>query len=165
MVSKIDTLKREVESLEGKLKSKQAELARTIRQEEVAANLRYYVYFCLVDGEMAYIGKGTGDRWKHTISGISSCRELNRDWFSGKSFSVFRTEDNLTEDEALLQEEEFIFSFVEFGKLHNRVLPSEDTKFSDWTLVLQQGDKEQYGSSDLAIMHKCFKFLGKAKND
>lgn len=161
--SDIEVLKMQVNNLRKELSEKESKLTKAIRDEEIANDLRYYVYFCVVDGRMKYVGKGTGDRWKHTISGSSSCRELNRDWFEGKSFSIFRTANNLTEDEAYSQEEEFIYSFGVCDTLYNRVLPSEETRFSDWATVVQDGDKEHYGSSDLAIMHRCFHFLGSAR--
>ena len=61
----------------------------------------YYVYGCYVDRVLKYIGKGKGDRWKHCTSGNSSCKELNRDFFLGKSMNVEILYDNLSEDEAL----------------------------------------------------------------
>lgn len=162
MLSKVEVLRMQVTGLKKELSVREAQLSKAIKDEQVEQGLRYYVYFCLVDGKMAYIGKGTGDRWKHTISGSSSCRELNRDLFAGKQLTVFRTRDNMSEEEAYTQEEEFIFSFGEFGNLYNRVLPSDDTRFSDWSMVLGDNDEP---ATDLAVMQKCFNFLGSYSND
>lgn len=42
----------------------------------------HYVYGAFgVDGELLYIGKGKGTRWKHCSSGISSSKALNRYYF------------------------------------------------------------------------------------
>ena len=40
----------------------------------------YYVYVCKVDGVPKYVGMGKGGRWKHCVSGKSSCSELNRNF-------------------------------------------------------------------------------------
>lgn len=42
-----------------------------------------YVYVVRVDGVVRYIGRGTGARYLHTNSGMSSCYKLNRDHFNG----------------------------------------------------------------------------------
>lgn len=42
----------------------------------------HYVYMTTVDGEVVYIGRGTGNRMYHTISGASGNKELNRLYFS-----------------------------------------------------------------------------------
>lgn len=42
----------------------------------------HYIYFTSVNGEIVYIGCGTGDRYLHTISGCSGNRELNRLYFA-----------------------------------------------------------------------------------
>lgn len=160
MQSNVEVLKIQVDTLRKELSKKESQLSKAIREGQVEQGLRYYVYFCLVDGKMAYIGKGTGDRWKHTISGSSSCRELNRDLFAGKTLTVYRTHDRMSEEEAYTQEEEFIFSFGLFDNLYNRVLPSEDTRFSDWCMVLGDDETER---GDLAIMRKCFNFLAEVK--
>jgi len=44
----------------------------------------YYIYAAYVDGVLRYIGKGSGDRYKHCTSGRSSCVDLNIDLFNGK---------------------------------------------------------------------------------
>lgn len=61
----------------------------------------FYVYFVYVEGELRYIGKGKGKRYKHPTSGISSCRELNRDYFAGKKIEVVKYRQHLDEVEAL----------------------------------------------------------------
>lgn len=77
-------------------------------QEKLAIKGRYYVYVVFVDAKAVYIGKGKNDRYKHAISGISSCLELNRDFFLGKYIEVRFLEKYLTEEKALKQEEFWI---------------------------------------------------------
>ena len=61
---------------------------------------KYYVYGAYVDGVLKYVGKGTGNRYKHCMSGKSSCVELNRDFFSDKEILVKFIAENLCEKEA-----------------------------------------------------------------
>lgn len=77
-------------------------------QVKLAAGGRYYVYLVFVDGVAMYAGKGKGDRYKHPVSGISSCMELNRDFFQGKYIEVRFIERYKTEQEALQLEKHWI---------------------------------------------------------
>ena len=43
----------------------------------------YYVYIARIDGEIVYIGKGTGNRFEHVNSGVSHNYFLNKSHFSG----------------------------------------------------------------------------------
>lgn len=43
---------------------------------------RFYVYHAYgVSGELLYVGKGSGERYKHCSSGVSSKKNLNRYYF------------------------------------------------------------------------------------
>lgn len=76
----------------------------------------YYVYCVFVDGEVRYIGKGKGDRWKHAISGASSVPELNRDHFTGKYIEVRLFSSRMSEQEAFQLEADLIqTAIVEVG--------------------------------------------------
>jgi len=75
----------------------------------------YYVYVVYVDAHPVYIGKGKGDRYKHAISGVSSCAELNRDYFANKYIEVRKVYTDLTEQQALRFEDEFIGYFSEYS--------------------------------------------------
>lgn len=77
-------------------------------QEKLAVKGRYYVYIVFVNAKAVYVGKGKNDRYKHAVSGISSCVELNRDFFQGKYIEVRFLEKYLTEDKALDKEEFWI---------------------------------------------------------
>ena len=68
----------------------------------------HYVYCVKVDGKNKYVGKGKGNRFKHTYSGKSSCKQLNRDYFLGKDIVVYCIEDNLDQGEAVKLEKEWI---------------------------------------------------------
>lgn len=73
----------------------------------------YYVYKAFVDGELKYIGKGKGDRWKHCNSDKSSCGELNRDFYEGKSITVEKYKTNLGSKEADILEMQLISEYPE----------------------------------------------------
>ncbi len=86
----------------------------------------YYVYFVFVDGNLKYIGKGKKDRYKHPISGASSCSELNRDHFAGSCIEVRIAAKNLIESKALSMEEEYLYSFnLGNGNLYNKNIPDK----------------------------------------
>lgn len=78
-------------------------------------NKEYYVYLCFVDNVLRYVGKGTGDRFKHCNSGKSTCALLNRDYFNDCKFNIVIYKDGLTEKDALAAEKELI-------DLHSRTL-------------------------------------------
>lgn len=69
-----------------------------------------YVYSDELDGETLYIGKGTGNRWVHCVSGVSHVYELNRAHFSGKLVEVYCLVDGLNSDEAFAQEATIIMN-------------------------------------------------------
>lgn len=83
---------------------------------------KYYVYVCKVDGEIKYVGMGSGLRYKHCTSGTSSCAELNRDYFEGKELKVEKLYKKLTKEEAERIEEEMISEL--FDTLYNKVVRS-----------------------------------------
>ena len=68
----------------------------------------FYVYVVYVDGFPRYVGKGKKDRYKHAVSGSSSCPELNRDFFQGKYIEVLFVERYMTEKKALAKELDWI---------------------------------------------------------
>lgn len=78
----------------------------------------YYVYACKVDGELKYIGKGKGSRYKHCNSGASSVAELNRDFHAGKEVTVEFVKKNLSDNEALALESSLIEEH--FETLYNK---------------------------------------------
>lgn len=48
----------------------------------------YYVYVARVDGKIVYVGKGSGDRYKHLTSGYSHVKEANEAKKKGHSIIV-----------------------------------------------------------------------------
>lgn len=84
----------------------------------------YYVYACYVDDELRYIGMGKGARYKHCISGKSSCSELNRDFHAGKVLRVEKIETKLTQREAANLEADLIDEYMEEGLYNKLVYPS-----------------------------------------
>lgn len=80
----------------------------------------YYVYVCKVDGVVKYVGMGKKDRHKHCTSGVSSCPELNRDFFAGRIMEVEIIQKDLSEQDAKNLEAEMIRKDIE--SLYNRVI-------------------------------------------
>lgn len=64
----------------------------------------FYVYECRVDGVLRYVGMGKGNRYKHCMSGKSSCSELNRDFHEGKEITVIKVKEKMTKFDALMHE-------------------------------------------------------------
>ena len=81
----------------------------------VEAELKSYVYATYVDGDLRYIGKGCDDRWKHTISGTSHVKELNKDLFSGRLIETVLVKAGLTDKDAFALETTLIQSFSGYG--------------------------------------------------
>lgn len=70
--------------------------------------MKHYVYIARLDGEVVYIGKGTGERYTHVTSGTSHCYLANKAHFEGKNVTVEVTEHFETSEEALAREAELI---------------------------------------------------------
>ena len=69
---------------------------------------KFYVYEVKVDGVVRYYGKGSGNRYAHCKSGKSSCVELNRDYFEGKTIDVTILKKDMFEVDADKMEQELI---------------------------------------------------------
>lgn len=97
----------------------------------------YYIYAAYVDGVLRYIGKGSGDRYKHCTSGRSSCVDLNIDLFNGKKIEVKKIRENLSEREAL--NAEALLIEVNYDTLYNKKkgLPEKDEDIPLSTKLLQ----------------------------
>ena len=97
----------------------------------------YYIYAAYVDGVLRYIGKGSGDRYKHCTSGRSSCVDLNIDLFNGKKIDVKKIRENLSEREAL--NAEALLIEVNYDTLYNKKkgLPEKDEDIPLNTRLLQ----------------------------
>lgn len=108
-----------------------AEKAITYNKDKIkhVQGLEYYVYVVFVDGEPRYVGKGKKDRYKHPVSGSSSCAELNRDYFQNKYIEVLFAERFLTEQKALEAEQNWIGQMNEYywgeDKLYNKEIPNK----------------------------------------
>lgn len=60
----------------------------------------YYVYVATVEGEVVYVGKGSGTRSSHINSGISHSYKANKSHFSGVVADVELVATNLNEIDA-----------------------------------------------------------------
>ena len=74
------------------------------------AKAGYYIYTVECDGEIVYVGKGTGRRYLHARSGTSHNLELNRLYFMQTPTIVSIYKSGLTENESLIIEKELISS-------------------------------------------------------
>lgn len=83
--------------------------------------LIYYVYVCHVDDVLRYIGMGKGNRYKHCISGKSSCVELNKDFHEGKKVEVTKVVDKISQSEAQSIEMDMIWEEKDNG-IYNKLL-------------------------------------------
>lgn len=89
----------------------------------------YYVYFTKVDGVVKYIGKGIGDRFMHTFSGVSHIKQLNDDYFSGKEIITYIYMDGLPDIAAKDIESQMIRQYKD--QIYNKNL-SLQTAIVDW---------------------------------
>lgn len=95
--------------------------------------LEYYVYVVFVDSVPMYVGKGKKDRYKHAVSGCSSCIELNKDYFAGKYIEVMFAEKGLSERSALNLEADWIYqvnsesysSSIKEYRIYNKQIPEK----------------------------------------
>lgn len=94
--------------------------------------LIYYVYVVYVEGHPRYVGKGKANRYRHPVSGISSCPELNKDFFDNKYIEVMYAEKYMTEEKALKEESDWIGRFNEAyvsgqtpSPLYNKTIPEK----------------------------------------
>lgn len=73
----------------------------------------HYLYMVLVEGVPRYIGKGVGNRYKHALSGTSSCLAFNAAFFEGMNIRVYRSDElsNMSQDEATFREKRLISTF------------------------------------------------------
>lgn len=82
----------------------------------------YIIYEVLYKGKIVYIGSGIIGREQHVKSGKSSSVKLNELFFTDKeNVHVHIIRENLTKEEALESEKEFIMaSEPEFNIQHNQ---------------------------------------------
>ena len=98
--------------------------------KQLEAEGEFYVYLVYVDAVPRYVGKGKKARYKHAVSGSSSCPELNRDYFQGKYIEVVFVETLLTEENALRKEQDWIGQVAsEEVELYNKSVPA---RFHYW---------------------------------
>lgn len=83
----------------------------------------FCVYMALVEGTAVYVGEGLQDRWKHCLSGASSCAELNRDYYQGKPMEVYIISEGITKEEAQQLEDEIVYNL---RPKYNRRIPYGD---------------------------------------
>lgn len=97
-----------------------------VKENKSAGTGNYYVYIVKVDGQARYVGKGSGDRYKHASSGRSSSKLLNKAFFEGKDISVDIFARGLSSSQALRVEAEQILLLVDkigLENIYNKVVP------------------------------------------
>lgn len=68
----------------------------------------HYVYIAKIGSDVAYVGKGVGERYKHITSGASHCYLANKAHFSGVEVIVEILEIFDTHEKAIGRESELI---------------------------------------------------------
>lgn len=102
---------------------------------QVENSEHHYVYVCLVNGVVRYIGKGSGERWRHCASGMSSCKELNADYFKyGKeNMLTIKASSNLTKEKAEALEAALTYGFQNYQKvpIYNKKIDLSNFELGD----------------------------------
>ena len=70
--------------------------------------MEHYVYIARIGSTIVYVGKGSGERYKHVTSGTSHCYLANKAHFAGEDVQVEVVERFTTGEEALTREAELI---------------------------------------------------------
>lgn len=129
-----------IKDLESEIRSNREKAAMWKDRMHKEEGKGFYVYGVFVDGKGVYVGKGKGDRYKHPVSGCSSVKRLNEDYFNGKYIEVRFLEKYVTEQEALEKEKHWIGMFSTFidylpegevSYLYNKDVPE---KFDYWDI-------------------------------
>lgn len=84
-----------------------SQLLNTLNSQIIIPS-EYYVYLVYVDQKLKYIGKGFGNRYQHTVSGVSHVFGLNKAYFAGQTIEVVLYADGLSESNALNLESSLI---------------------------------------------------------
>lgn len=119
---------------------------------------RYYVYVCLVNDSPVYVGKGTGKRYLHCVSGKSSSVGLNRDFFlwGKKAFEINIVDYDLSEDDAYTLERMVINNLISQGyDLYN----------CDYQSMLDMSNKPSYHPSKSMEVNEMTTVVNKYKVD
>lgn len=130
----IKDISTEISKLESKLRFHKEKVSKLQNKLNKIEGRCYYVYIVFVNGEPKYVGKGTGDRYKHAISGASSVAQLNKDFFNEDHIEVRILYGNksMTEEQAIQEEKNVIGSIAEIFDIYNKTLPKEkDYNFMD----------------------------------
>lgn len=90
--------------------------------------MKYYVYKATLDSIVVYIGKGSGDRYKHLVSGISSNYDANKAHFSGQVVDLEIVEYFECEDFAYKRETELIYELAPLWNYQIRGVRIDPTK-------------------------------------
>lgn len=117
----------------------------------------HYVYLVRVNGSIKYVGKGSGDRWRHSTSGASSVPYLNRDYWQGSSMEVYIVTDLhiKTSTDAHQLEREIITTLKNDGvELYNKtgegrpgILAYDDNagrEFTSWGKLVESIDTRNF---------------------
>lgn len=120
---------------------------------------KFYVYHAYgMNNELLYVGKGSGERWKHCNSGVSSNKQLNRYYFQNGEGDCIKTQIKAyfdTEEEALHYEKasikdskpvttkfpQFFVLNIEFS--YNTLLPTP-TSLPYISIILKPSNKIVY---------------------
>lgn len=108
----------------------------------------YYVYMTSCQGEIVYIGMGKGDRYLHTISGVSSNKELNRLYFARAKLITEVYRQGLTKEEASMLEKALIAQLNPTCNTH--YISHADKLFRDYEATRDDLDFETVSEIDFS---------------
>lgn len=115
---------------------------------------KHYVYAAMHNGKVVYVGKGTGERWKHCISGTSSSYRMNFLHFQGEDVRVRILVSGLTERAALAVEQRLIHEYSPFANMSQSDLYAIDDA------VQIELDEKGLRIADLLRLEINFSFVG-----
>lgn len=101
---------------------------------------KFYVYKVLgKNGELLYIGKGSGDRYKTHTCGVSSNRNINRYFFNNGEDGCLTSliiDGDLSNNDATLLERTYINAFVPYFNIHGYNLNEKDIDYAETVVTL-----------------------------
>ena len=108
------------------------------------SGLTYIVYIVVdtLSKELVYVGSGLSNRYKHTYSGTSHNKELNRLYFAGAPVQTMIFKDELSKKDSLQLEKELIKFFNPFANMVGK----ESVEFysSSYEKFVAESDVEDY---------------------
>lgn len=119
--------------------------------------MTYYIYTARLNGELVYIGKGKGERYRHITSGTSHCYEANKAHFSYPELVTVKIETYFDSEEDCLEAEELMIRTCKpaWNKMLNddNSISDEARLFRNERISASAKQRKEAGSDDrLAVV-------------